>query len=883
MPVKSATAILPPTVGHEGKTVGHERELGEENEIRSSHSAENLLESGKQSLTCTVSAICTLSATWIPMSSAPRIPVVFPPPPHPSPMHPASPDRKAPASVTGSEAPRPWPSGDDHLTPFLPMVYVAWSDGVLSPEEMARIREHLRETEALPGEARKVLESWLRPDAPPSAVALAELRDRIREVAARIPAEEQRSLVQLGVALARKSAEDEGGWATAEGLRVLEVVEDLLGVLGREAVRDLTDTPAPEPPLSAEPPREIDPAALARTLAGPRPELRARILALLTDPGVRVPDGLPTAEARERVLSAVRQLANERIGSLGYPEEHGGQDDVVGSLVAFETLGFGNLSVLVKFGVQFGLFGGSVLQLGTDRHHRRYLARIGSLELPGIYGMTERSHGSNVRQIETLARYLPETHEFEIHTPHPGARKDWLGNAALHGRVATVFAQLEVDGEAHGVHALLVPVRDERGQPLPGIEIEDCGEKVGLHGVDNGRLGFDRVRIPRENLLDRFGTVTPEGSYHSPITSPGRRFFTMLGTLVAGRISIAAAAVSATKTSLAIAVRYSAARRQFGPSGSPEVPILDYLTQQRMLLPAVATTYALHFATQDLFQEYAAATDTEARSRVEVLAAGLKSFASRHAQETIQACREALGGRGYLADNRLGHLREDTDIFTTFEGANVVLLQLVAKGLLTRYQDDLGDLRLWGIIKLVGERAGEEAMRRNPVRSRRTSEDYLRNPETLKEALEFRESRLLNTAAGRLKHRIDEGMDSFDAMTAVQDHLVHLARAHVERVVLDSFLDAVERTREKEGEAAAETLDRLVDLYGLSRIERDRSWFLESGYMEPSQSKAVRSAVNTLCGKIRPIAVELVDAFGIPDGVLAAPAAFQSGDEVTPG
>ena len=77
----------------------------------------------------------------------------------------------------------------------------------------------------------------------------------------------------------------------------------------------------------------------------------------------------------------------------------------------------------------------------------------------------------------------------------------------------------------------------------------------------------------------------------------------MLGTLVGGRISIAAASISVAKTGLAIAVRYSENRRQFGPSGEAEVPILDYLTQQRALLPALATTYGLHFAVRDLIGE----------------------------------------------------------------------------------------------------------------------------------------------------------------------------------------------------------------------------------------------------------------------------------------
>jgi acyl-CoA oxidase len=161
------------------------------------------------------------------------------------------------------------------------------------------------------------------------------------------------------------------------------------------------------------------------------------------------------------------------------------------------------------------------------------------VELPGCFAMSESGHGSDVRSIRTQARYDVEAQEFVLHTPDDDARKDWIGNAAAHGRMAAVFAQLDVAGEARGVHAFLVPLRDEHGELLEGVEIEDCGDKMGLQGVDNGRIRFSAVRIPREALLDRYGTVSEDGEYTSSITSPGARFFTMIGALVQGRISIA--------------------------------------------------------------------------------------------------------------------------------------------------------------------------------------------------------------------------------------------------------------------------------------------------------------------------------------------------------
>jgi acyl-CoA oxidase len=350
----------------------------------------------------------------------------------------------------------------------------------------------------------------------------------------------------------------------------------------------------------------------------------------------------------------------------------------------------------------------------------------------------------------------------------------------------------------------------------------------------------------------------------------------MLGTLVAGRISIAAASVSAAKTGLTIAVRYSAQRRQFGPEGRPEIPILDYRTQQRLLLPALATTYGLHFAVRDLVRRYEAlleserdgARDDEAGRNLEVRAAGLKAMASWHCTSTLQACREAMGGRGYHADNRLGALRNDTDVFTTFEGANVVLLQLVARGLLTRFNEEMGDLRFWDVVRHLADRAQTRVAELNPVVTRRTDEAHLRDPSFHAAALRYREERLLVSAARRLKARIDDGMDSFAAMNEVQDHLVTLARAHTERLVLESFHDAVVRAPTP---GLSETLRTLATLNALAGIERDRAWFLEAGYLDGPKARAVRAQVNALCDEVREQASFLVDAFEIPDDVLRAP------------
>jgi acyl-CoA oxidase len=591
--------------------------------------------------------------------------------------------------------------------------------------------------------------------------------------------------------------------------------------------------------------------------------------------------GLPVEAYRARVLEQARLVSQTRSARLFFPREYGGEEDMGGALTAFETIALVDLSLLVKIGVQYGLFGGVIRRLGTQRHHQRYLRAAMTMELPGCFAMTETGHGSDVQSIRTTATYDPQRQEFVVHTPDDDARKDYIGNVARDGRMAAVFAQLITGGERRGVHVMLVPIRDEGGRPCPKVRIEDCGDKGGLNGVDNGRLWFDNVRVPREALLDRFGSVAPDGTYTSPIANETRRFFTMLGTLVSGRVSVSGAGLSAAKLALAIAIRYGLTRRQFRVPGSDqEVILLDYLQHQRRLLPALATTYAMHFAQSALVEALHAASDGDSadeseQRQIETLAAGLKAISTWHSTQTIQTCREACGGAGYLSVNRLTQLRADTDIFTTFEGDNTVLLQLVAKGLLTNFRDEFGSMDTVRVARYVADQVVGAVLERTAARSlAQWIADVMPGGEEGANLLDrryhpylfaWREKHVLEAAARRLKKLMANGGDAFTAFNAVQDHLLLAARAHVERVVLEHFTAALDRCDDPEVKAL---LEKVYELHVMALVERERAWFMEHGQLSAARAKAVITNVNRLCRELRPHARLLVDAFGIPEELL---------------
>jgi acyl-CoA oxidase len=631
---------------------------------------------------------------------------------------------------------------------------------------------------------------------------------------------------------------------------------------------------------AAEP---FDATILQRELDGRYADLRAQIRGVLSRPEFERVISPPTEEYRRRVMDWARSLAAEGVTAPGFPEEFGGRGDPGANVAAFETLALGDLSLLVKFGVQFGLWGGAVHQLGTRGHHERYLKAIASLELPGCFAMTETGHGSNVQHLETTATYDSATQQFVVNTPVERARKEYIGNAARDGQMAVVFAQLIVGGESHGVHALLVPLRDENGAILPGVRIEDDGEKMGLNGVDNGMIWFGDVRVERDALLNRYADVSPEGEYSSPIENPNRRFFTMLGTLVQGRVSVSAASITAAKSALTIAVRYGLRRRQFGPPDGDEVPILHYRTHQRRLMPLLAKTYALHFSQQELTAAFDAVMraeepDERERRELESMAAGMKATSSWHTTATIQTCRECCGGAGYLSVNRFAALKADTDVFTTFEGDNTVLMQLTARGLLTGYQHHFGDLNPVGMVTFVAEQVVETVIERlfarkivqvigDAVASRDESRNLLDRDYQL-DLFRWREGHIVASVANRFRRGLGEGYDPFEVFRAVQDHAVNAARAHMDTVLLEAFIAAIERCEDAD---ARRVLELVCDLYALSNVEADKGFFQEHGRLTGPRCKAITREVNRLCNDVRRHAGPLVDSFGIPDEVLAAP------------
>ncbi|RUP43346.1 hypothetical protein BC936DRAFT_137317 [Jimgerdemannia flammicorona] len=551
------------------------------------------------------------------------------------------------------------------------------------------------------------------------------------------------------------------------------------------------------------------------------------------------------------------------------------------SLMNFDAHTFQSLSGTSQFSLHKNMFMPTIMSQGTDEQKAKFLAPAQKYQIIGCYAQTELGHGSNVQGLETTATYIPETDEFDLHSPTLTSSKWWIGGLGKAANHAIVMARLISNGKDYGPHPFVVQIRSlVNHRPLRGVTVGDIGPKFGFNTVDNGFVMFDHLHIPRFNMLARFASIKPNtGEYASP---PNAKL--SYGTMVFVRANIVMGVRFALARAATVAIRYSAVRQQFVDAANPkkhgsrvvETPVLDYTMQQYRVFPVMAQAYACYFTGKEMFRLYndnqkqMGAGDFSLLADLHATSSGLKSLTTTMAVSAIEDCRRACGGHGYSLFSGLASFYQDYLPNATWEGDNYILTQQTARYLLKTFRN------------LV---AGKSVLQ-NPTVSYLTT--YLQNPTATCPATtptDFLNPELqLSAFAHRAAHLVAQTVDQLDRQGRTWNSMLvevnRVSRAHCQLVLVQNFLAALQSDsdlRTPERAPLKNVLTTQAQLYALHTMETELAEFLTCGYLSPAQTQMLKSQTLDLLAAVRPDAVALVDAFGLPDYYLNSALGRQDG------
>ncbi|KAI9145171.1 acyl-CoA dehydrogenase/oxidase C-terminal [Paraphysoderma sedebokerense] len=596
-------------------------------------------------------------------------------------------------------------------------------------------------------------------------------------------------------------------------------------------------------------------------------ELKERfMLELERDPTWKMDDyaNLTLAEIRERTMAKakiiVHHLANEPVHIFRQ------------RMAMISTV---DPAFWTRLGVHYGLFIGALQGQATSSQFT-YWVQKGALALNGVigcFGMTELGHGSNVAGLETTATFDEAADEFVIHTPSITATKWWIGGAAQTATHCAVFAQLIVKGKRYGVKPFVVQLRNTDDFSLrPGINIGDCGKKMGRDGIDNGWIQFTNVRIPRSHMLMKHTKVSRDGT----VTEPPMQQLAY-GALIQGRVAMVVDSGNTAKKALTIALRYAAIRRQFASKhGALENKLIDYPIHQYRLLPLLAQTFAMHFTGIEMDKMYTELNDQliaakpgqnldhvlEMLKETHSTSAGLKAFCTWACLNIIEQCRQSMGGHGYSAYTGLAGMANDFAVQCTWEGDNTILTLQAGRYLIGCYRDALNGKKLPPGVGYFNQLPS--------ILTKKCSQrtiDGIASFDVIREAFGVVSANVVKMAAERFEKARKSGKDADEAFEECSADRFFAAKIHSFGYLFNRFADGIANAPS----SLKPVLDSLCKLYALYTISENSGVFLQYKYFDADQMDLIKLEVTELCKTIRTDVVGLVDSFNFSDYAINSP------------
>jgi alkylation response protein AidB-like acyl-CoA dehydrogenase len=335
---------------------------------------------------------------------------------------------------------------------------------------------------------------------------------------------------------------------------------------------------------------------------------------------------------------------------LGIPvaAEYGGRGaDTVTYARALARIGQEGTGVRTFFSGHTSIGQYPVLTWGSVDQKRRYLPASCRGEKIFAFGLTEPEAGSNPLEMQSTYERMGD--EYRLN-----GVKYLISNAGIATTVVT-FAYPVGGGR---VSAFIVDMDQ------PGLHREDLVAKVGMPTANTGMFELRDAEVPAANLLG------PEGD----------GFRVAMGTLVSGRLSVAAGCLGVIEDCLIESVRYAQERQQHGkPIGKHQL-VQEHLTAIEMARLTTEAVVLQAARAKDASQ--ADPGNGELRADAELLAAKAKLHAANVAWEAADHAVQIFGGRGWSTLYRPGRHLMDVRVCRIYEGTDEILKLKIAAALL---------------------------------------------------------------------------------------------------------------------------------------------------------------------------------------------------------
>ncbi|XP_063548947.1 probable peroxisomal acyl-coenzyme A oxidase 1 isoform X1 [Cydia strobilella] len=559
---------------------------------------------------------------------------------------------------------------------------------------------------------------------------------------------------------------------------------------------------------------------------------------------------------KDRYENAVRKavIMHQTLGNL---DEHNLNEEEKARLDLRTTISSAIFKENSPLILHYSMFTKVIAGQADDEQQKYWLPKIRNMKIIGTYAQTELGHGTFIRGLETTAEYDPKTEEFVLNSPKLTAYKWWPGGLAHTANHCVVIAHTYSRGKSCGIQPFIVQIRDlDTHMPMKGVKLGEIGAKLGFNTVNNGFLGFENHRIPRNRMLMKFSQMKKDGTF---VSGPSSKL--VYGTMVYVRMTILCLMGNCLGQAVTIATRYAAVRRQSQPKpNEPEPQILDYVTQQHKLFVSIATSHAYYINCYRLWTIYKKVNDELATGNLENLAelhalsCCLKATTTADTSILVERCRTSCGGHGYMLSSNLPQTYANVTAAYTYEGENTVLHLQTARALMKAG------------TQVASGQTVSPSMAYLADRSKMTKWDN--SVKGIIKGFEKVAAGKVEACLYSMQRHMNDGKSQEDAWNLTSVQLVAASEAHSRVILLSVYKSELEATAFALSGETRTVLYQLLELYAVYwALERLGDLLLYTP-VTATDVQELQQRYETLLGKIRPNAVGLVDAFDFRDEVL---------------